>query len=72
MWQQMLDYALQREDGRVTQPPLVNGRDLLRDFGLQPGPEIGILLEAVREAQAVGEIRTRDQAMALVGRLLES
>jgi hypothetical protein len=69
--QQMLEYRLQHEDRRVTQPPLVNGRDLLRDFGLQPGPQIGILLEAVREAQAVGEIGTRDEAMALLSRLLE-
>jgi poly(A) polymerase/tRNA nucleotidyltransferase (CCA-adding enzyme) len=70
--QQMLEYALQREGRRATQPPLVNGRDLLRDFRLQPGPQIGILLEAVREAQAVGEIGTRDEAMALVRRLLEA
>jgi hypothetical protein len=39
---------------------------------LQPGPQVGILLEAVREAQAVGEIRTRDEAMALVSKLLEA
>jgi putative nucleotidyltransferase with HDIG domain len=70
--QQMLAYVLQREDRQVTQPPLVNGRDLLRDFGLQPGPQIGILLEAVREAQSVGEIGTRDEAIALVGKLLEA
>jgi poly(A) polymerase/tRNA nucleotidyltransferase (CCA-adding enzyme) len=56
----------------VTQAPLVNGRDLLSGFGLQPGPQVGILLEAVREAQAVGEIRTRDEAMALVSKLLEA
>jgi hypothetical protein len=67
-----LEYALQRDDKRATKPPLVSGRDLLRDFGLQPGPQIGILLEAVREAQAVGEIGTREEAMALVSRLLEA
>ena len=69
---QMLDYALGREERRATRPPLVNGRDLLSGFGLQPGPQIGILLEAVREAQAVGEILTRDEAMALVSKLLEA
>jgi tRNA nucleotidyltransferase/poly(A) polymerase len=69
---QMLDYALGREERRAAEPPLVNGRDLLTDFGLQPGPQIGILLEAVREAQAVGEVHTRDEAMALVSKLLEA
>jgi tRNA nucleotidyltransferase/poly(A) polymerase len=54
---------------RVNPPPLVNGRDLLREFELQPGPQIGELLEAVREAQVSGEVRTREEALALVERL---
>ena len=40
--------------------------DLLREFGLQPGPRIGELLEAVREAQVSGEVGTREQALVLV------
>ena len=67
----MLEYRLQRVNGPAKEPPLVNGRDLLRAFDLEPGPQIGVLLEAVREAQAVGEVGTRDEAMALVRSLLE-
>lgn len=48
----------------VAPPPLVNGDDLMRELGLKPGPQIGRLLEAVREAQAAGEITTRDEALA--------
>jgi hypothetical protein len=44
---------------------------LLREFDLQPGPLIGELLEAVREAQILGEISSRDQALALVRARLE-
>lgn len=68
----MLGYYLDRGADQAKQPPLLTGHDLLREFGLPPGPQIGDLLEAVREAQAVGEVRTRDEAMGLVKRLLGS
>ena len=47
-------------------PKLVDGHDLINIFGMSPGPELGQLLEAVREAQASGEIATRDEALAYV------
>ena len=67
----MLAYYWDQEAGPATEPPLVDGRDLLAGFGLQPGPQIGRLLEAVREAQAIGEVRTRGEAMELVKRLVK-
>jgi len=42
--------------------PLLNGNDLIELFALQPGPRIGELLEALREAQAVGEVSSRGEA----------
>jgi len=50
-------------------PPLVTGRQLMRRLGLEAGPEIGDLLEQIREAQAAGEIATADEALALAHRL---
>jgi hypothetical protein len=35
-------------------------------FGMSPGPELGELLEAVREAQAAGELNTRQEALDFV------
>lgn len=49
---------------------LVDGHDLMDLFGLAPGPEFRALLEAVHEAQATGEIGTRQQALELVRGLL--
>ena len=49
----------------VTPPPLLNGRDLIA-MGLQPGPQMGRILDALREAQAAGEIATRDAAETFV------
>jgi poly(A) polymerase len=62
----MLADYWQRSAERVAPPPLLGGHDLLREFELQPGPHIGELLEAIREAQVTGEIRTREEALAFV------
>lgn len=67
----MLAYYWDREAESAKAPALMDGRDLLERFELEPGPQIGKLLEAVREAQAVGEIRTRSEAMALVRNLIK-
>ena len=57
---------LRFEDPGVTSPPkLVSGDDLMRELGLEPGALLGMLLEAVREAQANGDISTRGEALAL-------
>jgi len=57
--------------GRGTQKraPLLNGHTLMQELGLRPGPQLGVLLEAIREAQAVGEIDTPEAALALARRL---
>jgi putative nucleotidyltransferase with HDIG domain len=52
-------------------PALVTGDDLMRALEIPPGPQIGSLLEQLREAQAAGEIHTAAEALALARRLLE-
>jgi hypothetical protein len=37
----------------------------MRELGLPPGKQIGVILEAIREAQASGEVMTREEAWAL-------
>jgi poly(A) polymerase len=71
-WQehaQMVEYVLAQhfEQQRLVVPAkLVDGHDLIRIFGLSPGPKMGQLLEAVREAQASGEVTTREEALAYI------
>ena len=50
----------------VSPPVLVNGSDLMGQFDLKPGPQVGQLLEMIREAQAAGELHDRAQAFAFV------
>ncbi len=58
------------EQTTVRPPKLISGHDLMDRFGLTPGPQIGQILEAVREAQAAGEIETREQALAFAEKVL--
>jgi len=67
----LTDYR-ERYAERIAPPPLINGHDLLREFGLQPGPHIGEILEAVREAQVGGQVRSREEALALVREMRRS
>ncbi len=50
----------------VAPPRLIDGHDLINVFGLKPGPKIREILEAVKEAQAAGELNTREEALYYV------
>lgn len=52
-------------------PQLITGQDLIK-AGLKPGTRFRDLLETVRDAQLNGEIRTTDDALALVQNLLST
>ena len=49
---------------------LIDGHDLMNVFHIPQGPQIGALLEKLREAEAVGEIATREDALDMAARLL--
>ena len=71
---QLMNYILTEhfQQRAATLPvTLINGHDLIDVFGLSPGPLIGELLTEVREAQATGELSTREEAIALVRKELE-
>jgi poly(A) polymerase len=63
----MLADYYERPREKVDPPLLLDGNDLMREFGLSPGPQIGELLELVREAQVSGEVQTRQEALSLAG-----
>ena len=60
-----------QEESSVSPPKLVDGHDLISIFGMSPGPRIGELLETVREAQAAGELTTREEALSYIDSLLK-
>jgi tRNA nucleotidyltransferase/poly(A) polymerase len=63
---ELLEAWWERTEERVSPPSLINGHDLIATFKLSPGPQIGQLLEMVREAQADGQIENRNQALTWI------
>jgi poly(A) polymerase len=47
----------------AAEPALVRGEDVMVTLGLAPGPAVGRALRRVREAQALGVVRTREEAL---------
>ncbi len=54
----------------LKQGRLITGEDLIQEFQLKEGREIGMLLKQIEERQFNGEIRTRAEALAAVEALL--
>jgi len=74
-WQEhcrLTGYVLNKrfEQEKIVNPPkLIDGYDIINIFRMTPGRDVGELLEIVREAQASGEITTREEALSFVERL---
>jgi poly(A) polymerase len=70
----LISYVLderEREANLVRPPKLISGHDLMSVFRLQPGPELGHILELVRESQAAGEVTSREEALSLARKLIK-
>jgi poly(A) polymerase len=50
---------------------LIDGYDIMNRFGLNPGRRVGELLELVHEAQASGQVSTKDGALALIREMMD-
>jgi hypothetical protein len=67
----LLDAYFNHQGSVIAPAPLLTGRDLIDRFGLEQGPAIGRLLAALSEAQATGQITTREDAQEWVRRTVE-
>jgi poly(A) polymerase len=50
-------------------PALLRGEDVMARFSLEPGPRVGWLLSQAREAQEMGRVHTREEALAYLDSL---
>jgi poly(A) polymerase len=70
-WQQHIRLAEATIDGGLGEeemigtPRLITGHDLIKRFEMKPGPQLGRILEEVREAQFEGRITTPEEALTL-------
>jgi poly(A) polymerase len=54
------------EEQEAAAPPLLRGEDVMARYGLPPGPEVGRLLARAREAQGLGLVATREEALSFL------
>ena len=68
----ILDIGLQSKRGYQPVQRLIDGNDIMVEFGLRPGPLVGTLLSAVAHAEATGRLNTREEAIELARARLKS
>ncbi len=68
---EVMGEALEWRTAGPPKPPL-RGDDLARELGIERGPELGRLLEAIREAMFAGEVQDRAQAVGYARALREN
>ena len=66
----ILARGLEPEPERIDKDLLVDGYQVQERFGLQPGPEVGRLLDALRDGESSGVVRTKAEAYELLARLI--
>lgn len=69
--QRLLMHYFEKYDETVSPEPLLNGSELIAALDLKPGPQIGRLLRLIKEAQAVGAIATKEEALEFARERLE-
>lgn len=52
-----------KQEKEIMPVRLITGEDLMKEFSMRPGRTVGRLLILIREAQAAGEVRTREEAL---------
>jgi poly(A) polymerase/tRNA nucleotidyltransferase (CCA-adding enzyme) len=68
---QLLTFAFAGDGLQRTKQPILDGHTLMQQLRLQPGRQVGEILDHVLEAQAAGEISTLDEALVLAHRWLD-
>ena len=68
----ILETGAGQREKTPSSPRLVDGNALMTELDLPPGPLVGRLLDAIQEAQATGEVTTRESAITLAGRIAAS
>jgi tRNA nucleotidyltransferase/poly(A) polymerase len=67
----LLEAWWEKPELQVKPPTLLNGDDLILLFKLKQGPEIGRILEEIREAQVEGKIFSRQDAIRFVKEIVD-
>ncbi len=62
LWHQYQDFLVAEQQ----KTNLLTGKDVIMHLKLEPGPQVGDILEAVQEAYLNGELNTKDEALTWI------
>jgi poly(A) polymerase len=62
------EYFKKKKEKKIAR--LINGHDLMRKFGLGPSPLIGKILSEIEELQAIGKLKTKEEAYKIAKRII--
>jgi poly(A) polymerase len=63
------EYFKKNKEKRIRR--LINGNDLLKKFKLEPSPLIGKILSEIEELQAIGKVRTKEEALKIAKKFIK-
>ena len=63
------EYFKRRKEKKVKR--IINGDDLIKKFKLAPSPLIGKILREIDELQAIGKVKTKQDAFKIAGKFLK-
>ncbi len=70
MYNELKKLSQQKETLRPKPEEFITGKELIDEFGLKQGPQIGEILDKIHHAQMEEHIKTKEEASELVNRLL--
>ena len=68
----LLKFYLAKKETMKPLPKLLDGKEIMDIIGIQPSPELGKIIEALKEAQLNGEVVTKDDAVKFIRSVYES
>lgn len=67
----LLEAWWEHRDERIYPPRIVTGEQIIQKMGVDAGPIIGEVLDAINEAHALGQISTQEDAMILARKIID-
>lgn len=66
---ELLNFCLEFQNIKPL-PKLIDGNEIMEIFNLRPSPELGRILNALKEAQISGDVTTKEQAVEFIKTIL--
>ena len=62
----LLNYYKSMRDRLQEMPKLLNGKEIMEILNIKPGPFLGEIIDELKEAQIIGEVKDKEEAKIFV------